>query len=77
MGFVFKLIILFLYSTGSFKIVTNGYRYSFFLYSIFNRFTILGVMWFLIALPFTITLNCLLRYLTFRLKCLLIVSLRV
>ena len=44
MGSVFKLIILSLYSTGSPKIITNGYRCSFFLYSISNRFTILGVM---------------------------------
>ena len=36
MGPVFKLIILFLYSTGSPKIVTNGYRYSFPLYNIPN-----------------------------------------
>ena len=30
MGSVFKLIILSLYSTSSFKIITNGYKYSFF-----------------------------------------------
>ena len=77
MGFIFKLIIPFLYSTGSFKIVINKYRYSFFLYSIFSRFTILGVIWFLVALLSTITLNCLSRYLTFKLKCLLIILLRV
>ena len=34
MGPVFKLIILFLYSTDSPDIITNGYKYSFFLYSI-------------------------------------------
>ena len=37
MGPIFKLIILSLYSTSSPKIVTNGYRCSFSLYSIPNR----------------------------------------
>ena len=36
-GPVSKLIILSLYSTSSPEIVTNGYGYSFFLYSIPNR----------------------------------------
>ena len=36
MGPISKLIILSLYSTGSPKIITNGYRYSFSLYSISN-----------------------------------------
>ena len=76
MGPVFKLIILFLYNTSSSKIVINGYRY-FFLYNIFNRFTVLGIIWFLITLLFTIALNCLLYHLTLKLKCLLIVPLRV
>ena len=43
-GPIFKLIIPSLYSTSSFKIITNGYRYSFFLYNISNRFTIWGVI---------------------------------
>ena len=77
MGPVSKLIILFLYNTGFFKIVINGYKCSFFLYNILSRFTVLGVMWFLITLLFTIALNCLLRYLTFKLKYLLIVLLKV
>ena len=77
MGPVFKLIILFLYSTSSPKIIINKYGYFFSLYSIPNRFTILGIIWFLITLLSTITLNCLLRYLTFRLKYLLIIPLRV
>ena len=77
MGLIFKLIIPFLYSTSFLKIVTNGYRYSFFLYSIFNRSTILSIIWFLITPLFTITLNCLLCYLTLKSKYLLIVSLRV
>ena len=76
MGFIFKLIILFLYSTSSSKIITNGYK-CFFLYNISNHSTILGIIWFLITLLSTITLNCLSRYLTFRSKYLLIVSLRV
>ena len=37
MGSVSKLIILSLYSTSSPKIITNGYKCSFFLYSISNR----------------------------------------
>ena len=77
MGFIFKLIIPFLYSTSSFKIITNRYRYSFSLYSIPNLFTILGVIWFLITLLSTITLNYLSRHLTLRLKYLLIIPLRV
>ena len=77
MGFVFKLIILFLYNTNSLEIVINGYRYSFFLYNIPNRFTIWGVIWFLITLLSIIALNCLLYYLIFKSKYLLIVSLRV
>ena len=36
MGPVFKLITLSLYSTGSPKIIINGYKYYFFLYSIPN-----------------------------------------
>ena len=44
MGPGFKLIILFLYNTGFFKIVINGYRYFFSLYSISNYFTILGAI---------------------------------
>ena len=40
MGPISKLIILFLYNTSSPKIITNGYRCSFFLYSIPNRFAI-------------------------------------
>ena len=40
MGFISKLIILSLYSTSFFKIITNGYKYSFFLYSIPNYFAI-------------------------------------
>ena len=74
---VFKLIIPFLYSTGSLEIVTNRYKYFFFLYSIPNHSTVLGVMWFLITLLSTIALNCLSYHLTFKLKCLLIVPLRV
>ena len=77
MGFVFKLIILSLYSTGSSKIAINGYKCSFSLYSIPNYFTVLGVIWFLIILLSTIALNCLLYYLTLKFKCLLIVFLRV
>ena len=77
MGSVFKLIILFLYNTGSPKIVTNGYRCFFSLYSIPNRFTVLGAMWFLITPLFTIVLNYLLCHLTFKFKYLLIVPLRV
>ena len=77
MGFIFKLIMLFLYSTSSFKIVINRYRCSFSLYNIPNCFIILGVIWFLIAPLFTIALNCLLYHLTLKSKCLLIVSLRV
>ena len=77
MGPISKLIIPFLYSTGFPKIVTNGYRYSFFLYSIPNYSTILGIIWFLITLLSTIALNCLLRHLTFKSKYLLIVFLRV
>ena len=77
MGPVSKLIILFLYSTGSPKIIINGYRYSFSLYSISNCFTILGIIWFLITLLSTITLNYLLRHLTFMSKYLPIVPLRV
>ena len=76
-GPIFKLIILFLYSTSFSKIVTNRYKYSFFLYSIFSCFTILGVIWFLITLQSIIVLNYLLCYLTFKFKYLLIVSLRV
>ena len=77
MGLIFKLIVLFLYNTSFFKIVINRYRYSFSLYSIFNYFIILGVIWFQVALLSTITLNYLLRYLIFSLKYLLIVLLRV
>ena len=77
MGLVSKLIILFLYSTGSLKIITNRYKCFFSLYNIPNCFTILGIMWFLIILLSTIALNCLSRYLTLKLKCLLIVPLRV
>ena len=77
MGPVLKLIILFLYNTSFFKIVTNRYKYFFSLYSIPNRFTILGAIWLLVALLSTITLNCLSRYLIFMLKYLLIVFLRV
>ena len=77
MGPIFKLIILSLYSTSSPEIITNGYRYSFSLYSIPNYFTILGVMWFLVTLLSIIALNCLSRYLTFKFKYLLIVPLRV
>ena len=76
MGPVFKLIILSLYSISSFKIITNGYRYFFSLYSISNCFTVLGIIW-LITLLSTIALNCLLYYLTFKFKYLLIVPLRV
>ena len=72
-GFIFKLIILSLYSTSSPKIITNGYRYSFSLYSIPNHFTILGIIWFLITLLFIIALNYLLYYLTLKLKYLPIV----
>ena len=77
MGPVFKLIILFLYSTSFSKIITNKYRCFFSLYSISNYFTILGVMWFLITLLFTIALNCLLYHLTLKFKYLPIVLLRV
>ena len=35
-GLVFQLIMPFLYSTSSPKIITNGYGYSFFIYSIFS-----------------------------------------
>ena len=73
MVFIFKLIILFLYNTSSFKIIINGYKYSFSQYSISNYFTILGVIWFLIILLSTIDLNCLLYYLIFKFKYLLIV----
>ena len=44
MGPIFKLIMLFLYSTSSPKIMVNGYRYSFSLYNIPNYFIILGVI---------------------------------
>ena len=44
MGPISKLIILFLYSTSSLKIIVNKYRYFFFLYSIPNYFTILGII---------------------------------
>ena len=71
-GPISKLIILFLYSTSSFKIVTNKYKYFFSLYSIPNYFIILGVIWFLITLLFIITLNYLSRYLIFKLKLLVI-----
>ena len=77
MGLVFKLIILSLYNTSSFKIIINGYRYYFSLYSISSRFTILGIIWFLVTLLSTITLNYLSRHLTLKLKYLLIVPLRV
>ena len=77
MGPIFKLIILFLYNTGSPKIVINRYRYFFSLYSIPNHFTVLSVIWFLITPLSTIALNCLSRYLTFKFKYLLIVPLRV
>ena len=77
MGPVFKLIILFLYSTSFPKIITNGYGYFFSLYSIPNRFTVFGAMWFLVALLSTIALNCLLYHLILKSKCLLIVLLRV
>ena len=77
MGPVFKLIILSLYSTSSPKIIINGYRYSFSLYNIPNCSAVLGVMWFLITLLSIIALNCLLYYLTFKFKCLLIIPLRV
>ena len=40
MGPIFKLIIPSLYNTSSPKIITNGYRYSFSLYSIPNHFTV-------------------------------------
>ena len=76
-GLIFKLIIPFLYSTSSPKIITNGYRHSFFLYNIPNYSIILGIMWFLITLLSTIILNYLSRYLTFKSKYLLIVPLRV
>ena len=36
MGSIFKLIILFLYNTGSPKIITNKYKSIFFLYNIPN-----------------------------------------
>ena len=77
MGSISKLIILFLYSTSSLKIVINRYRCSFSLYSIPNHFTVFNMMWFLVILLFTIALNCLLYYLTLKFKCLLIVPLRV
>ena len=77
MGPISKLIIPSLYSTGFPKIVINGYRCSFSLYNIPNRFTVLGVMWFLITLLSTIALNCLSRHLTLKFKYLLIVPLRV
>ena len=76
-SFVFKLIIPVLYSTSSFKIVINKYRCSFSLYNIPNLSTNLGVIWFLITPLFIITLNYLLYYLTFKLKCLPIVFLKV
>ena len=44
MGPVFKLIILSLYNTNSFKIITNRYGYFFFLYNIPNYFIVLGVI---------------------------------
>ena len=77
MGPVFKLIIPSLYNTSSFKIVINRYRCFFSLYSIPNYFTILGTIWFLITLLFTIALNYLLYHLTLKFKYLLIVLLRV
>ena len=40
MGPISKLIIPSLYSTSSPKIVINGYKYSFFLYSIPNHFAV-------------------------------------
>ena len=45
MGPVFKLIILSLYNTNSFKIITNRYGYFFFLYNIPNYFIVLGVIY--------------------------------
>ena len=77
MGLIFKLIILSLYSTSSPKIVTNRYKCFFSLYSIFNRFTVLGIIWFLITLLSIIALNYLLCYLTLKSKYLPIVPLRV
>ena len=77
MGFISKLIILSLYSTSSPKIIANRYRFSFSLYNIPNYFTVLRTMWFLITLLSTITLNCLLYYLTFKSKYLLMVFLKV
>ena len=76
MGLIFKLIIPFLYSTSSPKIITNGYKF-FYLYNIPNRSAIWGAMWFLVTLLFTIILNCLLYYLILKFKCLLIIILRV
>ena len=77
MGPVSKLIILFLYSTSSPKIITNGYKCFLSLYSMPNYSTVLGTIWFLITLLFTIALNCLSRHLIFKLKCLPIIPLRV
>ena len=37
MGLISKLIMPSLYNTSSPKIITNGYKYSFFLYSIPNH----------------------------------------
>ena len=64
MGFISKLIILFLYSTGSPKIITNRYRCFFSLYSIPNRSTVSSAMWFLVTLLSIIALNCLSCHLT-------------
>ena len=77
MGFISKLIILSLYNTSSPKIITNRYGYFFSLYSISNRFTVLGAIWFLITLLSIITLNYLSRHLTLKFKCLLLIPLRV
>ena len=76
-SFVFRLIILFLYNTGSPEIVTNKKGFSFSLYSIPNHSTTSSIIWFLIALLSTIILNCFTCYLTLKSKYLPIVPLRV
>ena len=77
MGPISKFIISSLDSTNSSNIITNRYRYSFFLNSIPNCFTIYNILWFLITPLFTIALNCLSHHLIFKFKYLLIVPLRV
>ena len=75
-GPVSKLIILALYGTGSPKIVTSVYSFSFCQCGSPKYSTTLGAMWFLVTPLFTIALNCLSFHLTLKSKYFLIVPLR-